>query len=113
MKTYFTDTELNCRCGCGVKPTGRTIELLYALRILYDKPIRISSGARCQSYNNEVNGSPESYHVKGMAFDCKIPKEDELQFIRMATLCKFKGIGFKDNVFIHIDCRTNDTIWGY
>ena len=43
--------------------------ILQPLRDRYKKPIRISSGFRCQALNKAVNGVPTSQHLKGEAAD--------------------------------------------
>jgi len=113
IKEFFKDIELECKCGCGCKPSEAAIQNLYALRLLFAEPIRITSGRRCPSYNEQIGGKPNSKHVAGTAFDCKVKKEDELRFITLAYMCGFQGVGFKDNVFIHIDTRQTDAMWGY
>ena len=44
-------------------------KILQPLRDAYRKPIRISSGFRCQALNKAVNGVPTSQHLKGEAAD--------------------------------------------
>lgn len=44
-------------------------KVLQPLRDAYRKPIRISSGFRCQALNKAVNGVPTSQHLKGEAAD--------------------------------------------
>jgi len=112
-KEYFKDSELACKCGCGAMPEEIAVERLYALRLIYRNPIRITSGKRCSDHNANIGGSKHSKHVAGIAFDCVVPKIDELNFICLAKLCGFNGVGFKDNIFVHIDARSTDAMWGY
>jgi len=110
-KEYFKDHELSCKCGCGKMPDQESVEKLYALRISYGKPITINSGARCKMHNLEVGGKPSSKHLIG-AFDCNIPHEDEIAFLKCAIEVGFTGIGFYNNEFIHLDCHHDQpTMW--
>lgn len=112
-KEYFQDKELLCPCGCGKMPDPKSVEMLYAVRIIYGKPIILNSAARCDSYNMRIGGAPSSTHLIG-AFDTTIPKEDEWEFIRILQMVGFTGIGFQDNKLIHFDRHhKNPAIWGY
>ena len=44
-------------------------KILQPLRIAYGKPIRISSGYRCEALNKAVGGVATSQHLFGMAAD--------------------------------------------
>ncbi len=113
-KEYFTDKELSCSCRCGAILCRETTERFYALRILYGKPIPISSAARCKIYNRAIGSKDDSRHVLLHAGDCDIPLEDEYEFIYKAQLVGFTGIGIDDNEFIHLDdLRDNPAIWTY
>lgn len=119
-REYFKNKELSCRCGCGAMPAQDAIERLYALRIVYGKPISIRSGARCPNHNQAIGGSDNSLHItfpgvcEGMAFDVAVPPENEVQFVGLAVLVGFTGIGIKNNDFIHIDQgRETDALWTY
>lgn len=57
-----------------------TIEQLDELRILYNKPIIITSGYRCPALNKAVGGKQTSQHCKGQAADLKYDSS-LLQFI--------------------------------
>lgn len=68
------------RCGCGSKHcTGYPIELdanllksLQRIRDKYKKPMTITSGLRCQKFNDSLRGSiKKSKHTKGKAADFK------------------------------------------
>lgn len=100
---YFTDAELSCRCGCGAMPRQASVDRLYALRIAYGKPIRISSGARCQTHNTTIGGAQESYHIAGQAFDIRVPNADEGRVISLAMQLGFTGVGIWGDGRVHID----------
>lgn len=110
----FKDSELACSCGCGMLPTQDAVKKLYALRIIYNKPIAITSGARCPAYNKRIGGADSSEHATGRAFDMAIRPEDEWEVIRIAQSVGFNGIGLNNNKFIHVDDRASaPQMWTY
>lgn len=117
-REYFKDNELSCRCGCGVMPDRNALEFLYVLRILYGKPIKIRSAARCRAHNKDEGGKDNSRHItddirKGTAFDIGIPPADEVLVLGLAIVAGFTGVGVKNNDFIHIDRRETPAFWTY
>lgn len=113
IQEYFKNSELECKCRCGLLPDTKSIESLYAVRLILDIPMIITSGARCEEYNQAVGGSKESYHLIG-AFDIKVPLEHEYHLIEVAQFVGFTGIGIKNNSFIHIDAHHLDpVVWTY
>lgn len=111
---YFKDEELGCPCGCGAMPDRRSVELLYAQRILLNRPMRLSSAARCEAYNKKIGGSANSRHKVG-AFDVETDAGEEYETMRTAQLVGFNGLGFKDNSFLHQDRfhAASGQVWGY
>lgn len=75
----FTPDEFVCECG-GKYCTGypdrmraKTVKLAQQIRTFYGKPMIITSGLRCRTYNNKLTGSiPLSKHRFGKAFDWQI-----------------------------------------
>lgn len=127
LKEYFTDKELSCRCGCGAMPKREAIEMLYALRIRYGKPIRIRSAARCPKHNKKEGGKSRSRHItqwkkirgilqlvkRGDAFDIETTMKSEGILLKAALWVGFRGIGIKDNDFLHLDLRRDLRVWTY
>lgn len=75
---HFAKSEFRCPCGkCGGYPAGVTsaklLTILEGLRSHYGKPITITSGQRCASYNTRVGGISNSTHKTGKAADFYIP----------------------------------------
>lgn len=72
----FSLEEFKCECGgkyCTGYPAYLSKDLLdniQALRDHYDMPMTITSGMRCQKYNDSLVGSiSNSRHIKGKAVD--------------------------------------------
>ena len=80
---YASDTAK--RLGIDNKPTTqKMINLVYLcafvlepLRVAMGKPIRISSGYRCERLNKAVGGVYNSQHLKGQAADIDIQGDME------------------------------------
>jgi hypothetical protein len=128
-KEYFPDSEVCCKCGCGLKPNQTSLERLYALRIVLGFPLPINSGARCKAHNKAEGGKGGSIHLPdvdrvgeskgwgGSAWDVGIPRCDTNQRERLLEEAKklgYKGFGFGET-FIHIDDANRPRVieWWY
>lgn len=97
----FNPHEVSCK-HCGELHYDATaMNKLQRLRDLWGRPIVINSGHRCKSHNNNVGGSPTSQHLK-IAFDCRIAKDMQDEFIHLAKQVGFTGIGIYRS-FVHLD----------
>jgi uncharacterized protein YcbK (DUF882 family) len=74
--------------------------------------VRINSGCRCPSYNVEIGGSEDSWHMKARAADVvvggKTPKE-VYEYLDERYPNKY-GIGSYET-FTHIDTRVKKARW--
>lgn len=109
----FSRREFACQCGCGFDCVD--IDLVAVLQNLRDdigQSIKITSGNRCKKHNEEIGGSENSMHTKGMAADIKVrniaPKRIAL-LLNLKYSNKF-GIGVYDT-WTHIDIRSNKVRW--
>lgn len=81
VSAHFGLTEFRCGCGgryCngynGTYPSAKLLGILEALRSHFGRPITITSGIRCQRYNDSLRGSiRNSAHISGRAADIYIP----------------------------------------
>ena len=115
MIIYFKPSETACRCGCGENITDECRDRLDALREAYGHPIRITSGARCESYNAKIkNSAPKSKHIEGIAVDVSCESDvDRRNLVALALQYGWSGIGVGKS-FIHLDIRTGTkVVWGY
>ena len=106
IRTHFTDKEMDCSCGCEKTVSPKLLVRQEALRALLDKPLLVTSGARCERHNREVGGRPHSWHLKGLAVD--IASKDSklrIEIVRNAGKLGFNGIGIA-KTFIHLDLRS-------
>lgn len=126
VREYFTDIELRCRCGCGLLPPEKSVERLYALRILLGVPLKITSAARCRRHNKKCGGKSGSIHLpyelrsgqsalwRGGAFDIIADYDLQVRIIAAGMSLRFFGFGIAKN-FIHIDDAERGKIvsWRY
>jgi uncharacterized protein YcbK (DUF882 family) len=85
------------------------LEKLQSFRNVVKQPVTLNSAYRTPERNKEVDGSEDSYHMKGRAFD--IARIPGLTIDEMAILARregFNGIGLYEN-FLHVDNR--DYLW--
>ena len=106
---WFKREEFACRC-CGradVQPA--LIFALDELRERYAKPIRISSGFRCSTHNQNVSNTGASGpHTTGLAADLLVSGRDAYVILWLALQLGFTGIGVSQkgvytSRFIHLD----------
>jgi zinc D-Ala-D-Ala carboxypeptidase len=106
LTANFNLKEFQCR-HCGqVKISPKLVNTLQALRNLLNKPIKITSGFRCETHNKNVGGAKNSYHMQGLAADVVIGGVDYEELVDICFNLGFTGIGvYKDQGFIHLDIR--------
>ena len=118
----FTKSITAERLGISNKPDYRQRlalqhlcrEVLEPLRKHYGKPIRITSGFRCEELNKAVGGVGRSQHLFGEAADLSVPNEqvarDWFQWIVRNTdfdQMLFEHSSRMRNRWLHLSCRTN------
>lgn len=81
-------------------------ELLQPLRDLYGKPIRISSGYRCDKLNKLVGGVATSQHLKGEAADCVVSNTEEfIEILQDSGLVFDQVIWYRKRDFVHLSLK--------
>lgn len=104
---HFSRKEFACKCGCGFNVVDvDLLELLTYVRCYFDKPVIITSGCRCEAYNEKIGGTKNSKHKLGLAADIvvkDINPNDVYNFLCLLS-GERNGIGKYDN-FTHIDIR--------
>lgn len=123
MTPHFSAAELACKCGCGMLPALDAVERLERVRVKVGFPLKVTSGARCAFYNQQVartgDGGP---HTTGRAFDLAVRGAQAYATVAAALAEGFTGIGVSqkgESRFLHIDdlpasaTRPRPTIWSY
>jgi uncharacterized protein YcbK (DUF882 family) len=123
MTPHFSKAELTCKCGCGLLPEESFMAKVEQLRLVYGKPMPITSGARCALHNGEVSSTGDNGpHTKRRAIDVAIRGEDAVALLRIALSQGFTGIGVSQkgaSRFLHLDDLPNGPgcprpmIWSY
>lgn len=117
---YFTAAEVACRCGCGTMPNAEFMDRVVNLRVLHDRPLRVTSAARCAAYDAKIGGAGP--HVTGRAIDFLVDRGDAYRLLSLALKMGFTGIGVAqkgDVRFLHLDDlpaapgRPRPTLWSY
>ena len=111
LSKNFRLWEFVCPC-CGRNHIVRPLVLaLQELRDLANAPITVTSGIRCERWNEKCGGAEKSQHLYGRAADIVIR---DLHPVEMETLAekvtKFRqgGIGvYPNRGFLHVDVRPN------
>lgn len=120
LSENFMLSEFLCPCGC-LAGDDLTIPMevpfimkLQKLRTRFQKPIIITSGYRCPSYNKRIGGAPNSKHCLGIAADVSCTNsKDRFTLLNLAFQIGFSGIGV-DRTFLHLDIRESEKVcWTY
>jgi zinc D-Ala-D-Ala carboxypeptidase len=102
---HFKKSEFDCGCGCGYNIMSESVLLaLDTARETLGFPLVITSGCRCQKYNDRLKNSvPDSAHVLGLAVDIDCT-ESQNRFLLLSTLTNlgFKRFGI-GKTFLHAD----------
>lgn len=107
----FNIHEFDCHCGCGFNHIdARIVKVGDLIRDHFNKPMIITSGVRCVSYNKKVGGVANSMHVKNKALDFYIQGvnvNDVLQYCKILISQRVLGYTYTNNTnmkgAVHID----------
>lgn len=111
----FSEQEIICPCCATGGLTPKMATRLQALRDHLDFPLKITSGYRCQKYNDSLsNSAKRSQHLSGKAVDVlttEMSGTNKKKLLKSAKDFGFKGIGVYPS-HVHIDLRDgNFTQW--
>lgn len=114
---HFTESELECRCGCGsLLVDTELLKLLEQMRTITAKPIRLVSCCRCEQHNAEVGGKKRSEHLTGQAADLSTPTSaHKWTYARLAFQLGVSRIGIGES-FIHLGVSSTlpqHVLWTY
>lgn len=123
MTPHFSDSELACKCGCGMLPQPDFMDKIERVRVKYGKPMLVTSGARCPAHNAEESSTGlDGPHTTGRALDVAASGADALKLILLAVAEGITGIGVSqkgNSRFLHFDDLPGDAkhprpfIWSY
>ncbi|QDP52204.1 MAG: putative peptidase M15 [Prokaryotic dsDNA virus sp.] len=121
----FTTNEMMCHCGCGKSEMDNDfMKMLQAIRDEMQRPLKISSGFRCEYHNNKISSTGKNGpHTKAKAVDILISGADAMRLFAIAQKYGVSGIGMNQRGehskrFVHIDSLSpsegpRPTVWTY
>jgi zinc D-Ala-D-Ala carboxypeptidase len=102
----FTPEEMACRGTGKLAINERAMDMLQDLRDSLGAPMVVNSAYRSPEHNRAVGGATHSKHLEAIAFDVRMHGHDPIEYIRLARLAGFQGIGeYADKGFTHVDAR--------
>jgi uncharacterized protein YcbK (DUF882 family) len=105
ISVHFNRAEFACQCGCGFDTVDTVLlEALESIRNEFEKPIRVTSGCRCESHNASIGGALRSQHKEGRASDIKV-KGISPRVVADFAEALGMSVGRYDT-FTHIDSRS-------
>jgi uncharacterized protein YcbK (DUF882 family) len=123
LSPHFDSQEFACKCLIrGLRSTPgscqgqewvseKLVEKLEELRAaLGNKPITVTSGCRCATYNRYVGGAKGSQHVLGTAADITVKDVKPSDVAAAAEKIGFGGVG-RYSTFTHVDVRRGKARW--
>ena len=106
----FAEEEFECPCCGKVKIAMELVELLQQLRDVIKEPIIVTSGYRCQQYNESVNGFVRSKHMEGKAADIKVSDMTPKWLAGYGASMFFNRIGIYPN-HVHVGIGETELYW--
>ena len=123
MTPHFHESELVCKCGCGMLPAQDFMDKVEALRVACGYSFVVTSAARCPLHNDRVSQTGfHGPHTTGRAIDVAVDRGKAFLVVALAIKRGFTGIGVQQKGagrFIHLDDlpdapgQPRPTIWSY
>ena len=113
---HFSDTELQCHCGCGVNDcTQALVDALEDFRSIVGQPVIVDDAYRCPARNALDKGARYSQHVIGQAADIRVSGMTAAQLESASRqVPAIHGIGRADyQGYLHMDVRKDPAQWCY
>lgn len=120
----FTTDEMACTCCGKSEMDGEFMKTLQSIRDEMQRPLRITSGFRCQAHNQIISTTgKDGPHTKAKACDILISGADAMRLFAVAQKHGVSGIGMNQRGehskrFVHLDTLTPEegprpTVWTY
>lgn len=113
ISKHFSRAEFACKCGCGFDTVDtELLKILEAVRVHFDKPVKINSGCRCEKHNKAVGGEVGGQHLYGRAADIVVhgPSPAKVYQWLNAEYPEQYGIGVYPS-WVHVDSRNGKARW--
>lgn len=106
IEEHFKAKEFQCKDKSKyLLVAPELLEVLEKIRKHFNTPVIINSGYRTPSWNSKVNGTPNSYHCKGMAADIVVKGRSSQEVAKYADSIMKQGGVIRYTNFTHIDVR--------
>jgi uncharacterized protein YcbK (DUF882 family) len=103
---YFDRAEFACKCGCGFDTVdAELLGILGKVREYFGRKMKITSGCRCPTHNQSIEGAPKSFHMAARAADVQVDSVSPQLVAEAAAQFGARGIKAYDT-FTHIDTRS-------
>ncbi len=117
--TQVGDPMLACPCCDQGGPSMPLLIVLESIRVHFNKPVTITSCARCTRHNSKVGGAPDSQHrvtsyTVSEAADITIKgveASEILQYLENTGYSNLLGLGMYDGGRVHVDVRGYAARW--
>ena len=118
----FSVNEMTCKCRCGTAEMDtKFMRMLQELRDQMQRPLRVSSGRRCDHHNDAVSNAKNKMngvHTLGKASDILISGERAMLLFEKARKIGFSGIGLSQqgphqDRFVHLDTKPRKALWSF
>lgn len=106
LSKHFKAKEFQCKDNSEyLLVCKELVTILETIREHFNAPVKINSGYRTPSWNNQVNGASNSMHCKGMAADIVVKGHSSQEIAEYANSIMEQGGIIKYTNFVHIDVR--------
>ena len=113
LSNNFNSNEFDCHCNnpeCLITVIDQNIvDHIQKIRDFINKPLKITSGYRCEAHNKDVGGVKDSTHTKGQAVDVQATNLANIRFYSELINPKYSIGKYSD--FVHLDTRTTNRRW--
>ncbi len=112
VSSHFDRNEFACKCRCGQDTVDvELVTVLEKIRAHFNAPVSISSGNRCETYNQSVGGAKNSQHLKSRAADIQVRGFEPHEVQDWIDGWHLGGMG-RYETFTHVDTRGKFARWG-
>ena len=120
----FTSDEMACACCGKADMDEEFMKVLQSIRDEMQRPLKITSGYRCQKHNEQVSHTGKSGpHTYAKAADILISGADAMRLFAVAQKHGVSGVGMSqkgdhNKRFVHLDILSPEegprpTVWTY
>ena len=110
----FTTDEMACACCGKADMDEEFMKVLQSIRDEMQRPLKITSGYRCQKHNEQVSHTGKSGpHTYAKAADILISGADAMRLFAVAQKHGVSGVGMSqkgdhNNRFVHLDILSQE-----